>query len=404
LVDQLVRRKLIRSAALREAFLAVPRETFIPAVMGEKGLDAVYKDEAYPAKVDESGRWLSSSSQPGIMAQMLEGLELKPGVRVLEIGTGTGYNAALLAHMLGSAGRVVTVDIDDDLARQARSALSTTGLKVEVVTADGLLGRAAAAPYDRIIVTATPPRLPIAWRDQLTEGGLLIVPLQGPGDWSLPLIWKLRRDEARLRVVDAYNGGFMPFRAADGDGPAEEQLPSISAGARTGVPTVWMTSPRFSSMKPLAIRRLLHSLTATARAERFNRHGMLSPSLALHLVFAMPGFSNGHVMFDGKWQRSGIVFFDPRTGGAAVATYRGWLLGFGMPEVEERVREVIAAWYDAGRPALLDLNAAFAWAPWPKGRTVDMGDGCRLVIPRRRSATLQRASVRVATSVVTQAE
>jgi protein-L-isoaspartate(D-aspartate) O-methyltransferase len=83
---------------VREAFLATPREAFIPSVATERGLSVVYRDEAFPTKLDAGGGAISSSSQPQIMALMLEELRLSPGDRVLEIGAGTGYNAALLAH------------------------------------------------------------------------------------------------------------------------------------------------------------------------------------------------------------------------------------------------------------------------------------------------------------------
>src|SRR5438034_2728332 len=115
-----LRRKLVReleeaagitSAAVRNAFIAVPREVFIPEVAQAKGLEAIYRNDVFVTKQDSRGQAISSSSQPGIMAPMLELLDLAPGHRVLEIGAGTGYNAALIKHVVGRRGRVVTVDI-----------------------------------------------------------------------------------------------------------------------------------------------------------------------------------------------------------------------------------------------------------------------------------------------------
>src|SRR5215472_15851255 len=114
LVDDLERRNLVRTPAVREAFLRIPRERFVPELAAERGLEAIYKDEALVTK-QEQGLAVSSSSQPAIMAEMLERLEVAPGQHVLEIGAGTGYNAALLAEL---AGGVVTLDVDEELVEK----------------------------------------------------------------------------------------------------------------------------------------------------------------------------------------------------------------------------------------------------------------------------------------------
>src|SRR4051812_2082062 len=110
LVDKLRADQSIRSRPVEAAFRAVPRHLFVP----ETPLEDVYRDMVIPTK-KESGQWISSSSQPTIMAIMLEQLQLKPGQRVLEIGAGTGYNAALIAHIVGSKGYVTTIDLDEDI-------------------------------------------------------------------------------------------------------------------------------------------------------------------------------------------------------------------------------------------------------------------------------------------------
>src|SRR5438445_2890424 len=132
LVDQLRQAGCIRSTHVEAAFRAVPRHPFLPGVP----LDLVYRDEAIPIK-ELDGATVSSSSQPAIMAVMLEQLEIQPGHRVLEIGAGTGYNAALMAHIVGDTGQVVTVDLDDDLVVSAREHLEAAGFShVQVVCGD----------------------------------------------------------------------------------------------------------------------------------------------------------------------------------------------------------------------------------------------------------------------------
>jgi protein-L-isoaspartate(D-aspartate) O-methyltransferase len=174
LADQLLDGGQARSREVAEAFRQVPRHLFVPDA--EPAL--AYADEAIPVKRAADGRTVSSSSQPAIMAIMLEQLGLAPGQRVLEIGTGTGYNAALLAHVAGGTGAVATVEIDEELAGNARRRLTAAGYpSVVVATGDGAAGWPAGSPYDRIIVTASSRDLAPAWTSQLRDGGRLLVPL-----------------------------------------------------------------------------------------------------------------------------------------------------------------------------------------------------------------------------------
>jgi protein-L-isoaspartate(D-aspartate) O-methyltransferase len=174
LIDDLKNKGLIRSPGVEAAFRAVLRHHFLPGTP----LKEVYSDRAISAKQDEEGRWISSSSQPAIMAIMLEQLGLQPGHNVLEIGTGPGFNAALMAHIVGETGRVVTVEIDQDLADAARLHLETAGFdQVLVVCADGGYGYPEAAPYDRIILTVGSHDITPAWWEQLTPDGRLVLPL-----------------------------------------------------------------------------------------------------------------------------------------------------------------------------------------------------------------------------------
>lgn len=178
LVDELKSKGWIQTPGVDAAFQAVLRHHFLPG----RPLDEVYSDRVIPTKQDEEGQWISSSSQPAIMAIMLEQLGLEPGHKVLEIGAGTGYNAALMAHIVGDTGRVVTVDFDDDLVAAAREHLETAGFdRVEVVCADGGYGYPDAAPYDRIILTVGAPDIMPAWRDQLKPNGRIVLPLMLKG-------------------------------------------------------------------------------------------------------------------------------------------------------------------------------------------------------------------------------
>jgi protein-L-isoaspartate(D-aspartate) O-methyltransferase len=180
--------------AWRDAFEAVPRHLFVPYyyVEGSGGgkrlwsgdpdpearrrwLNGAYADTALGTRMRD-GRLISSSSQPSLMAGMLTELDVRDGDRVLEIGAGTGYNAALLAHRLGD-GLVTTVDLDPDITESARVHLAEAGHRPTVVTGDGARGCPERAPFDRIIATCALPSVPRAWIDQAAPGCRVVAPL-----------------------------------------------------------------------------------------------------------------------------------------------------------------------------------------------------------------------------------
>ncbi len=201
--------------------LAVPRHRFIP----EAPLRVAYADDVFVTKRNHEGDALSSVSQPSIVAEMLEQLGVAPGHRVLEIGAGTGYNAALLDTLVGPEGSVTTVDLDADTAERARAALDAIGHeRVRVVQADGEAGCADAAPYDRIIVTVGAWDLPPAWWDQLVEGGRLVAPLQIRGS-EHSVAFDYTGGVLRSRSIIAC--GFMPMR---GIGSHESQIVELAEG------------------------------------------------------------------------------------------------------------------------------------------------------------------------------
>lgn len=214
LTDHLAAEGILRSPAWIRAFGAVPREHFVPAFTlrtahgvrgfreGDDGyLETVYSDASLITQRDSSGTAISSSSQPRVMAAMLEALPDTDSASVLEIGTGTGYNAALLCERYG-ASQVTSVDIDPDLTTAARERLNTVGYTPTLVTGDGAAAHTPGAPYSAVIATCGLPRIPATWLAQLAAGGTVVANL----GYGLAI---LRADEH-----GAAQGRFLPEMAA----------------------------------------------------------------------------------------------------------------------------------------------------------------------------------------------
>jgi len=215
LVDQIVAGRTL-PPAVELAMRTVARDRHLP------GLDpsAAYTDEAVSIKENPGGPLpLSLASVPSIVAMMLAQLDAQPGDRVLEIGAGTGYNAALLAEIVGEDGEVTTVDIEPDVALHAREALNKTGYdRVTVIERDGLKGAPENAPYDRMIATVGLWDIPSAWWGQLADGGQLVLPFRWRGQ---------TRSVSLTRHGDTFVSdgmelcGFVPIIGQDGEHSAE---------------------------------------------------------------------------------------------------------------------------------------------------------------------------------------
>lgn len=206
--DEMVRglqeQRLVRDPRVAAAFRSVPRHAFLP----DEEADMAYVDAALPIG---GGQTISA---PHMVAIMAEGLDVRPGHRILEVGGGSGYHAAILAHLAGPTGRVVAIERLPDLARQAESALAPLGLPVEIHVGDGSLGWPAGAPYDRISVACAAPKVPAPLLDQLAPEGILLVPV-GPRNLSSLLRVRKTR-EGDLQEESLGPCVFVPLIGAHG--------------------------------------------------------------------------------------------------------------------------------------------------------------------------------------------
>lgn len=208
-----LRRLGIRDERVLAALGHVPREAFVAPAQRL----AAYRDAPLPIGAGQT------ISQPFVVARMAEALDLETGDRVLEIGTGSGYAAAVLARL---AGDVHSVERHPELARSAAERLARLGIdRVRVHVGDGTLGWPEAAPYDAIVVAAASPSVPPALLEQLRAGGRLVIPVGDPEAQSL---WRLvRRPDGRCDALDLGPVRFVPLvgaagwpeTATSGDGP-----------------------------------------------------------------------------------------------------------------------------------------------------------------------------------------
>ncbi|MFR9725810.1 methyltransferase domain-containing protein [Streptomyces sp. MS19] len=260
LVRSLVAAGDLTDPAWRAAFESVPRHLFVPCFYDHAGRkvsadDATTRAEWFEAVHEDrslvthrtDGAATSSSSQPSLMATMLEALRVTDGagMNVLEIGSGTGYNAALLSHRLGSR-HVTTVDTEPELVHAARARLAQAGYSPRVVLADGAQGHTESAPYSRIIATCRINSVPVEWIRQLADGtgddaGQIVAPLGN----ALVRIRRTGSLEADGRFLP---GGafFMPLRRTAGDGiPARRPDLPTGEGRPTALPVAAIADNAF---------------------------------------------------------------------------------------------------------------------------------------------------------------
>ena len=327
---------------LEAAFRAVERHHFLPNVP----LEQVYTDDALPIKRGPDGSVISSSSQPTMMAMMLRQLQPQPGQNVLEIGSGTGYNAAILQYLVGAEGTVTTLELDKDLAQRVQRHLQMAGMnRVRVVHTDGAGGYAPRAAYDRIIATVGVWDVPRNWIDQLKAQGILVTP-----------IW-----------IDAVQVSAAFTRAEDGTLYSRENLPcgfvrlrGANAGPllaqRVGTTSLVLTSNKVPALDSAA----LHSLLSEGVEHNFFDirldSGDYSQGFLPYFVLNLPkDYIFGAYSMSANQQAYGLTghgFALLRPGSACFVPYhaQGEARCFGSIDAFMAVQTALDNWTAAGRP------------------------------------------------------
>ncbi|RAG81229.1 protein-L-isoaspartate(D-aspartate) O-methyltransferase [Streptacidiphilus pinicola] len=349
LIDRLTASGVVRDPAWEQAARAVPREAFLrdgyfsaihqpgaptqyqPVQPGDAAwLPGAYRDESLVTQLDGNttaagtsgpiqGAPTSSSTLPSLVLRMLEDLHVEEDMRVLEIGTGTGYSTALLSERLGD-GNVVSIEVDKRVSIRAGNALTSLGYHPELVVGDGLLGHKESEPYDRVIATCQVTDVPQNWIDQTKPGGIILATVGG---------WLHSSELARLTVISEREArghlltGNVSFMLARPQSPPPfGLLPDLDAGDER-------TTPIGADLLGDWTARFVMQLAAPA-IQRLDlpRHGRTE-----------------HVLLDvetGAWA-------------AAYIARERWVVRQGGPyEVWDRIEEQIARWQASGSP---DLSA-----------------------------------------------
>ena len=360
LVEELEQAGHIRTAAVRDAFLAVPRERFVPEFAKSDGLDAVYRNDVVITKKDEHGGAVSSSSAPSIMAVMLEQLQLEPGHRVLEVGAGTGYNAALIKHIIGGSGRVTTIDIDPATARQARANLRAARVPARVVAGDGRKGHSAGAPFDRIIATASATEIPKPWYRQLAPGGIIVAPFfLRHGVYWPQIAVALRKVKGGLESASVAAAGFMALRdSADAPATGVPYVDILMKGVGAERRIAAMTGEALRTLDDARIRKLLSLVLGPGRRRPIRVRGSAA---GLHAFLSLAGPQHRQLV-----GTMGLVDRNLRSF-AYIGANKGryTMRANGTPAAENELGRLVDAWHALGSPDLANLHIRITYAGTP---------------------------------------
>lgn len=375
LAELLKEKGYITTTAVFDAFCTVPRHPFLP----NTPLDLVYSDRVVATKFDNNES-ISSSSQPGMMAIMLEQLALQPGHKVLEIGAGTGFNAALMAHLVGPSGRVTTIDLDEDIVTESQAHLAAADVaNVTVLRGDGSEGHGANAPYDRIILTVGSWDIFPAWWAQLGANGRLLLPLSLNGP---QISVAFDRQQQQLHSVSATACGFMRQRGSHAEPLIHQPLghtPGVSLHytAQPNMPeptSIWQWLQQPPTTLPLPTTLSSHALwgnfrlwlaLATAKICLLETHNL--PDLGLPALLQS---EQGQMwqLTAGLLEANGLALIaraDNSTSGEHV------ILAFGPAQtaVAHQLHTHLAQWHAAGAPSpsQLHITALPASQPIPPG-------------------------------------
>ncbi len=367
------------SEKTEQAFLAVPRHAFVPRyrliftkewqeVTDEnlhEHLGRLYNDASLCLYGDDDDHIPSTISQPSFVIRSLDMLQLRPGQKVFELGTGSGWNAALIAHLVGPEGHVYSVELIPELAGRAKAALSATGVEnVTVIVGDGGDGYALGAPYDRATFTAGTYDLPHQFYDQMKDDGLLLVGIKSEGGGDNLFI--LRKRQGHFESVEAMPCGWVQMRGKyqiDSANPKPiEELPEWNGLQNREVSRI----PYWWSVKGRE-----HFVWATAGIRSFL--GITEPGFRTFKLAKTPERPYEERYF-GLWDQDSH---------SLVIAKHDCLIAYGNTTAKDRLMWRLRQWVDLGMPT----GASFNLHVYPVGVPLSAGEN-QWIIKRRESQFL----------------
>lgn len=343
LVDDLADRGIIKTEVIESAFRKVPRHLFLPKIP----LEEVYSDASVITK-RVGIEAVSSSTAPSLMAAMLESLQIKRGMKVLEVGAGTGYNAAILSEIVNTPRSIFTIDIDPETVQEAWANLDKAGYKeVLVECRSGFQGLPEEAPFDRIVVTASIRSIPRSLIDQLKRGGIITAPIWVNGTQIAPA---LKKREGILVSTSIAPGGYMEMRS--------ETYPELLEGASKGLPgskiIICSEYPELFEEKKLITLLKKGGKEEKLPLEGINlpRGGEFFPFLSLYERKSVELFldEDPTESFDFGESAAGIVDLEAKS--VCLISDDNRLLVYGSPEAYRKVLSLFHQWEGLKRPAL----------------------------------------------------
>ncbi|MBK8022636.1 MAG: methyltransferase domain-containing protein [Chloroflexi bacterium] len=348
------------------ALVDVPRAHFLPGIP----LEQVYSDTAIPIKKAFDGTVTSSASQPSMMTIMLEQLDLRPGDNILEVGAGSGYNAAIMQYLVGHQGHVTSIELDQEVAENARNNLQRAAMtSVNVVTGDGLHGYAPRAAYDRILATAAIWDIPRAWLRQLRPNGRLVAPVYVEG-FQMSGAFVAQRDGTMLSTANSV----CLFVWMQG------QRTSSTAGFGAGFSIPVQGGLFLDAIAPMDSTAVAHLLGDDAETGYFDSptqwadlwQGFL-PWLAIHRPheIQLAGFRcDGHVY---GLEGAGFALFSPGSACFVQLADPPVVRYFGAADTYLTLHDMLKAWESAGRPGQEQIRLRFIPIEAQPAGTGDLG-------------------------------
>lgn len=341
------------SDAVKAAYTAAPRHLFISRYkegrdvwhdVTQDNIDAhlstLYANEAMPIFEDKVAGLISTISQPGLVLKMLAMLQLQPGHRVFELGAGSGWNAAMMGHIVSAKGLVNSVEIIPSLVEPAQRVIASLGLdNVRVLLGDGGEGLSKDAPYDRAVFTAGSYDLPKAFFDQVADGGLLLIVIKNRGGGDC--LYLLRKEGGHFAAIESYPVGFVPvtgkYARRDLDATLLESLPNwaaLSKDVRKKVPFWWGGKGKdYFMWRTMAIRSYLAVVEPRFQVFKAEKKDI-----------DLPGFDDGNF---GIW--------DPESESLALAR-SDEMIAYGSTKALDDLVAHLHRWTDLGMPSSICLN------------------------------------------------